>query len=186
MALVTESFEDFLLKNLNKSFEEHKVRVTNEANFYVFQLLRELMNGERFRTISGFGDAEQPLAVMVRNAFDAPTTEEKMWRFVAIGDHSFCISSLFEGHVNRKFTDLAYCIGIGSNSYQQSGKLAGNKPLSILYNELSMNFAELISAASAALGKGRIYSNTELLRAYRQHLDTGKGGLAGELLKRSN
>lgn len=186
MALVTESFEDFLLKNLNKSFEEHKVRVTDEANFYVFQLLKDLMKGERFRTVSGFGDAEQPLAIMVRNALDAPTIAEKMWRFVAIGDHSFCISSLFEGHVNRKFTDLAYCIGIGSNSYQQSGKLAGNKSLSSLYNELSMNFAELISVASAALNEGKIYSNTELLRAYRQHLETGKSELVMELLKKSN
>ena len=186
MTLVTESFEDFLMKNLKKSFEEQEVRVTDEANFYVFHLLRDFISIERFRTLSGLGSSEQPLALMVKNAFDAPTASEQMWRFVAIGDHSFYISSFLEGHVNRKFKDMTYCRNIGSNSYQQSGRLSGNKSLSKLYRELGLNFTELTSVASAALNKDKIYNNIELLKAYRQYLENGKSELVMELLKKSN
>lgn len=90
---------------------------------------------------------------MVEEAFDAPTTSEQLWRFVAIGDHSFFISSFLDGHVNRNFANKDYCLGIGSNSYLQAGSLClfSEKKFSGMYYELGSKFTDLVEVAEHAL-----------------------------------
>ncbi len=151
--IVNDSLESLLYQPLNISLKEHKVEVSDEAAFYVHHLFAEYLKSSKFHTVSGFSNTDKPLAIMVREAYDAPTMSEQMWRFVAIGDHTFFIASFFSGQVNRHFDDIGYCIGIGSDSYMQAGDLClvSEKNLSKLYHELGVNFEGLVGVATYAL-----------------------------------
>ncbi|MFH0752621.1 MAG: hypothetical protein V1914_03430 [archaeon] len=151
--IIRENFGCFLYESLKKSFAEHKVEVSEEADFYIHNLLTEYLRTPKFKTVSGLSNSEKPLALMVQEAYDAPTISEQLWRFVAIGDHSFFISSFLDGHVNRNFENKDYCLGIGSNSYLQAKGLftSSEKKLSELYYELGMNFVDLVVVAESAL-----------------------------------
>lgn len=155
--VVSQTFESVLYEALNKSVSSQKLKISEEANFYVYQLLKEYLSSSKFKTVSGLSNSDKPLALMVKEALDAPTISEQTWRFVAIGDHSFFISSFFLGHVNRKFGDLNYCIGIGSSSYLQARDLypRREKDLSKLYNELGIKFENLVKLATSALNSVR-------------------------------
>lgn len=153
MNIAPVSFDEFLYKALKKSFLEQQVEVSEEADFYVHNLLTEYLRIAKFNTVSGFSDTEKPLAVMVSEAYKAQTISEQLWRLVAIGDHTFFISSFFSGQLNRHFHNLDYCIGIGSSSYLQACDLCAlsEKNLSKLYHELGVRFEDLVIVATYAL-----------------------------------
>lgn len=153
--IVTDSFGLLLYDSLKKSLLEHKIAVSEETDFYIYNLLIEYLTSPKFNTVSGLGNSDKPLALMVKKAFDAPTTSEQLWRFVAIGDHSFFIASFFDGHVNSKFANKDYCLGIGSNSYLQAGSLClfSEKKFSGMYYELGSKFTDLVEVAEHALEK---------------------------------
>ncbi len=150
---MTDSFGLLLYESLKNSFAKHKVKVSEEADFYVYNLLTEYLTSPKFKTVSGLWNSDKPLALMVKEAFDAPTMSEQLWRFVAIGDHSFFIASFLEGHVNKKFANKGYCLGIGSNSYLQAGGLCllSEKKFSGMYYELGSKFTDLVEVAEHAL-----------------------------------
>lgn len=151
--IVRETLEYFLYDALGKSFAAKKVKVPEDVSFYINSLLADYIKSSKFKTVSGFSDSEKPLAIMVKEALDAPTISEQIWRLVAIGDHSFFISSFFSGNISRKFNNLDYCIDIGSNSYLQACGLYTHtgRELSRLYHELGMRFTDLVEVASSAL-----------------------------------
>src|SRR3989339_1245805 len=117
MALIelTPNLESSLYWPLKKSFEAKKVNVSEETAFYINNLLAGYITSPDF-------DSDKPLASMVLDALYTPEKDDRLHKFVAIGDYSFFMSSVFQGHVNRNFGPCSrvYCIRIGSNSYLEA------------------------------------------------------------------
>lgn len=58
--IVTDSFGALLYKSLKSSFAKHKVKVSDEADFYVYNLLTEYLTSSKFNTVSGLWDPDKP------------------------------------------------------------------------------------------------------------------------------
>ncbi len=184
MELITQPFGEFMFNALEKSLVQHKVQVTDAAKFYVLNLLKEYLNGEKFRTVPGFSEDES-LTIMVKEALETQPRKEQILKFVAIGNHCFYMSSMFSGHVNRKFTDLGYCIEMGSTAYLQSGNLYSRQRqrVSHVYQELGQKFPQLTGAVSTALTANKQYTYKDILDLYEQYLkDNNRKGIE-EILK---
>ena len=154
MTLVIEAGLDSFYNALKKSFREHNIKVSEEADFYVFNLLTEYLQSDKF-FIPGVSDEDKALAVMLKEAYEAPTKKEQILKLVVLGDRSFFISSYFSGCINnRNFkADNQYCKSLGSRAYMNAGGLysPSNGLFAKLYYELGEKFDGLVSVASAAL-----------------------------------
>ncbi len=152
---VTPNLESSLYLPLKKSFEAKKVKVSEETSFYINRLLADCIKSANFHSLSGLGDSDKPLALMVNDAFKAPTTDERLWKFVAIGDYSFFVSSFCFEQINKRLGSggRMYCMSIGSNSYLEACSLfaPSKREMSKLYLELGKRFTELVIVAESAL-----------------------------------
>jgi hypothetical protein len=129
----------------------------------------------------------KPLAHMLAEALEAPTTFARQRSLQRLGDVSLFVAGFFARSFARKLIDIDYHIAMGGNAYSS---LADTMPRSLsgrciaaIYMQLAQKFQRLVDALNEVSEMSYQHTDADILRLYEQWMKTGSPRAHGLLNK---
>ena len=171
------NLRDYFRRSVEDVIDNRGVNMDPHAAHYVVNLLTSFSRSEALYEDDGESYGLRPLALMLADAANASSVEERSQALQRIGDVSLFISGFFSHSLARTAVDIDYYINMGGNAYavlseEVRGTFRGNA-FAPIYQELSEKFLVLIDILNEVRDSKRIDSDVDLLRTYQQWQKTG-------------
>ena len=171
------NLRDYFRSSVEDVIDNRGVDMDPHAAHYVVNLLTSFSRSEALYEDDGESYGLRPLALMLADAANASSVEERSQSLQRIGDVSLFISGFFSDSLSRNAVDIDYYINMGGNAYavlseEVRGTFRGNA-FAPIYQELSEKFLVLIDILNEVRDSKRIDSDVDLLRTYEQWQKTG-------------
>ncbi|MEX2495430.1 MAG: hypothetical protein WD448_05035 [Woeseia sp.] len=172
-----ENLRDYFRESMDAAIDKQGAKVDPHATHYVVNLLTLFARSEDL-----YEDHEQayglkPLALMMADAVEAPTAEQRNFALQRLGDVSLFIAGFFADSLAHKLVDLDYYIHMGGNAYGSlSDEIRGTmrgRVLASVYAELARKFQIVVDILNEVRDGARQSSDIDLLRTYEVWLRTG-------------
>jgi len=171
------SLRDYFRTSIEGVIENQGVDMDPHAAHYVVNLLTLYSRSEELYEDDGEIYGLKPLALMLADAANASSVEERSQFLQRIGDVSLFVSGFFSDSLVRNVVDIDYYISMGGNAYASlseeiRGTFRGNA-FAPIYKELSENFSVFIDILNEVRDSRRRDSDVDLLRTYDLWQKTG-------------
>ena len=171
------NLRDYFRRSVEDVIDNRGVDMDPHAAHYVVNLLTSFSRSEALYEDDGESYGLKPLALMLADAANASSVEERSQSLQRIGDVSLFVSGFFSNSLARTAVDIDYYINMGGNAYavlseEVRGTFRGNA-FAPIYQELSEKFLVLIDILNEVRDSKRIDSDVDLLRTYQQWQKTG-------------
>ena len=171
------NLRDYFRRSVEGVMENQGVDMNPHASYYVVNLLTSYSRSEALYEDDGESYGLRPLALLLADAANANSVEERSHLLQRIGDVSLFISGFFSDSLERNAVDIDYYINMGGNAYavlseEIRGTFRGNA-FAPIYQELSEKFLILIDILNEVRDSRRADSNLDLLRTYEVWQKTG-------------
>jgi hypothetical protein len=145
---ITVNAQEFFREKVTEAIAKQNVKVGDDIEFYLVNLLCEFIAPNKLDTVVGELDALQtPLALMLKQAMEAPP-QQQMRIYKYLGDTSLYVAGFFQDYFNRKAFDIGYYISLGSSAYGNVSSLFrdqhGDEGFQAMYGNLASKFRELV------------------------------------------
>jgi hypothetical protein len=172
-----QNLRDYFRESMDAAIDKQGVDVDPHATHYVVNLLTLFARSEDLYEDHGPAYGLKPLALMMVDAVDAPTAEQRNFALQRIGDVSLFIAGFFADSLAHRLVDLDYYIYMGGNAYgslsdEMRGTLRG-KVLANVYRELAHKFQTVVDILNEVRDGARQSTDIDLLRTYEVWLRTG-------------
>jgi hypothetical protein len=157
--------QDYFRELVTGVFTSQHILTQPETEFYLVNLLHQFMSADRLQ--------DQPLAILLKQAFEetCPTTQTALFR--NIGDLSLYMAGFFQDSFNRKLVDVDYYIDIGGSAYQRVASSFQEALLKKVYKELADKFGVFVDVLAEISEKTSPKTEKDLLRLYELWMRTG-------------
>ena len=171
------NLRDYFRTSIDEVIEGQGVDLDPHATHYVVNMMTLFARSEELYEDDGENFGLRPLALMLADAADAPSQEQRNQTLQRIGDVALFISGFFIESLVNKAVDVDYYVHMGENAYgslseEVRGTFRGNA-FADVFRELALNFQILIDVLNEVRANGRPDSDTNLLRMYEVWLKTG-------------
>jgi hypothetical protein len=172
-----QNLRDYFRESIDAAIEKQKADVDPHATHYVVNLLTLFSRSEDLYEDHGDIYGLKPLALMLVDAVEAASAEQRTTSLQRIGDVSLFIAGFFADSLAHRLVDLDYYIHMGGNAYgslseEIRGTLRG-RALAHVYRELAHKFQVLVDVLNEVRDGARQSSDVDLLRTYEIWLKTG-------------
>lgn len=177
--LLRSTARDFFRGLVRQSCDEQKVTPSENAEFYLVQLLERFIRHER-------GLLDRPLALDYLAAFD-DDPQARYQRLRHVGDTALFVSGVFTESLEGKAVGCEYYTSLGGLAYQQLAALPGTprgRSVIALFTEMSARFLDFVRVLSHMSLDELFASDRDTLRIYRRWLVTRGARDANVLLRR--
>src|SRR5580692_10758917 len=143
------NLREFFHDALQSAFAKQHLCVEDQTEHYVVNLLTLFARSEALYERTPGGTRLKPLAVMLAEALEAPSAQDRHRGLQRLGDVSLFVAGFFAQSFARKLIDIDYHIAMGGRAY---GTLAGGlcrgrrQVLGRVFAELAMKFQPLVDA----------------------------------------
>ena len=149
------NLREFFHDSLNSAMASNRLAVESDTAHYVVNLLTLFARAEAFHDPADTSPTRRPLALMLADALEAPTTEERMFGLQRLGDISLFIAGFFAADLQRAVVDLDYYVSMGGGAYstlsvQSRGTMKG-RAFGSVFAELGAKFQQLVELAKSKL-----------------------------------
>ena len=164
------NLEDYFRTSIDDVMTRQCVDVDPHATHYVVNLLTLYSRSEELYEDDGETYGLRPLALMMADAADAASTEQRNYSLQRIGDVALFIAGFFAESLADKPVDIDYYITMGGNAYgslseEVRGTFRGNT-FAPIYRELAIKFQVLVDVLNEVRDAARHESDVDLLRTY--------------------
>jgi hypothetical protein len=171
------NLRDYFRTSIDDAIAEQGVDVDPHATHYVVNMMTLFSRSDQFYQDDGETCGLKPLALMLADAADAPSTEQRNQTLQRIGDVALFISGFFVESLANKAVDIDYYMIMGESAYgslseEVRGTFRGNA-FADVYWELATKFQILIDVLHEVRDSARAESDVNLLRTYEIWLKTG-------------
>jgi hypothetical protein len=173
------NLKEFFRDALHDALSHQRVAVEDQTEHYVVNLLTLFSDADALFERNPDGQARsrlKPLALMLGEALDAPTSEARFRGLQRLGDVSLFIAGFFSAGFARKLVDVDYHIAMGGRAY---GTLADNctparaRTLRQVFAELAAKFTPMVDALNEISESAYRHSDQDRLRLYELWVKTG-------------
>jgi hypothetical protein len=178
------SLKEFFRDALHDALSHQHVAVEGETEHYVVNVLTLFSDADALYERQSHNEARQaesrrqlkPLAMMLGEALEAPTSEARFRGLQRLGDVSLFIAGFFSAGFARKLVDIDYHIAMGGQAY---GALAESCPASRartlrqVFAELAAKFQPMVDALNEISESSYQHSDQDRLRLYELWVKTG-------------
>jgi len=176
---------DYFRTSVEGVIAEQGVDVKPHATYYVVNLLTLFSRSEDLYDDDGDTFGVKPLALMLADANDAPSPEQRNSTLQRIGDVALFISGFFADSLATNAVDLDYYIHMGGSAYGSlSSEVRGTfrgRAFGDTYSELAAKFQVLVDVLNEVRDRERQESDVDLLRTYSVWQKTGSKRAEGLL-----
>ena len=147
--------------------DSQRLNTQPETEFYLVNLLNQFMTTDRLYARDGQGAMrDEPLALMIKEALEAPKVQEQEALFRHVGDVSLYTAGFFQDSLSRKSVDVDYYIDLGGTAYQQVASRMDENVLKGMYEELANKFGAFVDVLAEVSHKTSFRTEKDLLRLY--------------------
>ncbi len=176
--LPVANLREFFKDSVHGALLKQHVAVEEQTEQYVVNLLTLFARSEALYENTPEGVRLRPLALMLHDALEAPTSGARHRALQRLGDVSLFIAGFFAHSFAAKLIDIDYHIGMGGRAY---GALAAatargsGRVLAAVFGELAQKFQPLVDALNEVSDSAYTHSDRDILRLYEIWLKTGSG-----------
>ena len=115
--LPVTNLREFFKDALHGALEKRRLAVEDQTEHYVVNLLTLFSRSEALYDKTSEGTRLKPLVVMLTEALEARSTEDRNRGLQRLGDVSLFIAGFFAQSFARKLVDIDYHIAMGGRAY---------------------------------------------------------------------
>lgn len=171
------NLRDYFRESIDAAIDNQGVDVDPHAAHYVVNLLTLFSRSEDLYEDHGEIYGLRPLALMMADATDAATVEQRSFSLQRIGDVALFISGFFADSLAHKLVDLDYYINMGGTAYGSlSDAIRGTargRALCDVYVELAHKFQVVVDVLNEVRDGAQNSSDINILRTYEIWIKTG-------------
>jgi hypothetical protein len=171
------NLREFFRDSVHAALERQNVGVDDHTEHYVVNLLTMFTRSEALFDATPDGTRLKPLALMLADAGDAGTREERLRTLQRLGDVSLFVAGFFAQGFARRLVDVDYHVAMGGHAY---GTLADTcrtgargRALGAVFGELARKFQRLVDALNDVSEMAHRHDHRDVLRQYEIWLKTG-------------
>ena len=181
------NLREFFRESVASAMVSNKLQAERDTAHYVVNLLTLYARSEDFHEPGDSDAGRRPLALMLADAIDAPTVEERLHGLQRLGDFSLFIAGFFADDLQESVVDLDYYISMGGGAYstlsmQSRGTFKG-RAFGSVFAELGDKFHRFVDVLNDIRDQAGASSDRDVLRLYEVWLKTGSER-AARLLRR--
>jgi hypothetical protein len=182
------SLQEYFRDSISEAMKRQGVSADDHTAFYVVNLLTLFSRSEALYESSDEHRGTRPLALMLAEAVDAASVEQRNFLLQRIGDISLFIAGFFGESLARKPVDVDYYIRMGGSAYGSlsshvRGTMRG-RVFAAVFAELAGKFSEFVDVLADVREEYADHHDVDVLRLYELWLRTGSARIA-RLLRRS-
>jgi hypothetical protein len=185
--VAVSSLREFFRDAFHTASEHQRLKIDEQAEQYVVNVLTMFSRADALYERTPDGLRIKPLAHMLAEALEAPTTFARQRSLQRLGDVSLFVAGFFARSFARKLIDIDYHIAMGGNAYSS---LADTMPRSLsgrciaaIYMQLAQKFQRLVDALNEVSEMSYQHTDADILRLYEQWMKTGSPRAHGLLNK---
>jgi hypothetical protein len=174
------SLKEFFRDALHDALSHQHVAVEDQTEHYVVNMLTIFADADALYERNPCEPAQRtrlkPLAIMLGEALEAPTHEERFRAMQRLGDVSLFIAGFFSAGFARKLVDVDYHIAMGGRAYgtlADSCPAARGRTLRQVFAELAAKFTPMVDALNEISESSYQHSDKDRLRLYELWSKTG-------------
>jgi hypothetical protein len=172
------NLREFFRDELHGALEKQQVVVEDQTEYYVVNLLTLFSRSEALYEKTSEGSRLKPLVVMLTEALEAPSTEDRNRGLQRLGDVSLFIAGFFAQSFARKLIDIDYHIAMGGRAYATladtlSRNRGRGRVLGKVFSELAEKFQPMVDALNEVSETSYQHTDKDILRLYEIWLKTG-------------
>jgi hypothetical protein len=181
------NLREFFRDSIGDSMESNQLSADRNTAYYVVNLLTLFARAEDFHDPADDAAIRRPLALMLADALDAPTAEQRCFGLQRLGDISLFIAGFFAHDLQHSAVDLDYYVSMGGGAYctlsQETRGTVHGKAFGKVYAELGEKFQKFVDVLNDIRDQAGATSDVDVLRQYEVWLKTGSER-AARLLRR--
>lgn len=174
--LKSESLPEFFRDKVNQSIQNLSLSVSNDAEFYLVNLLTVFTKTEYLYERDKKGEiVEKALALQLFDSLLAPL-DSRITILKHLGDIALYTSGFFGESLVQKMVSLDYYVSMGYSAYSSLSQLIAEnsgKSLKELFEELSLNFVNFVDVLSDVADSTNFKTDQALIKLYDRWLNTG-------------
>lgn len=180
------NLREFFRDALHASLQRQKLAVEDQTEHYVVNLLTLFARSEALYDQTPDGPRLKPLVVMLAEALEARSTDDRNRGLQRLGDVSLFVAGFFAQGFARKLIDVDYHIAMGGRAYGVLASALGRgrgRVLAQVFAELADKFQPMVDALNDISETSYRHSDRDILRLYEIWMKTGSRR-SFEILKR--
>jgi hypothetical protein len=175
--LAVTNLREFFHDSVQTALRQQRVAVDEHTEHYVVNVLTMFARSEELYEQTPEGVRLRPLAHMLAEASEAPTSQKRDETLRRLGDVSLFIAGFFAQSFARKLVDVDYHIAMGGRAYgtlaeSMRGSVRG-QVFSAVFMELAQKFQRLVDVLNEVAEMAHQHSDKDILRLYEIWLKTG-------------
>jgi hypothetical protein len=170
------NLREFFRDALKSTFAKQHLTVEDQTEHYVVNLLTLFARSEALYERTPQGTRLKPLVVMLSEALEAPSQQDRHRGLQRLGDVSLFVAGFFAQSFARKLVDIDYHIAMGGRAYGTLAVAHARGPRRVLgavFAELASKFQPLVDALNELAESAYHHSDRDILRLYEIWLKTG-------------
>lgn len=185
--LAVTNLREFFHDSVQTALKQQRVSVDDHTEHYVVNVLTMFARSEELYDRTPEGIRLKPLAHMLAEASEAPTSHQRDETLRRLGDVSLFVAGFFAQSFARKLIDVDYHIAMGGRAYgtlaeSMRGTLRG-QVFAAVFMELAQKFQRVVDVLNEVAEMAYQHSDKDILRLYEIWLKTGSPRAYG-LLRR--
>jgi hypothetical protein len=175
--LAVTNLREFFHDSVQTALRQQRVAVDDHTEHYVVNVLTMFARSEELYDRTPEGVRLKPLALMLADASEAPTTQGREEALRRLGDVSLFVAGFFAQSFARKLVDVDYHIAMGGRAYgtlaeTMRGSLRG-QVFAAVFMELAQKFQRLVDVLNEVAEMAYRHTDKDILRLYEIWLKTG-------------
>ena len=176
-ALDQRNLQEFFRDEVHEALARQQVAVDDHTEHYVVNVLTMFARTEALFDATPDGTRLKPLALMLADAADASSGEQRSRMLQRLGDVSLFVAGFFSHGFSRRLVDVDYHIAMGGRAYGTLAACCGpgarGRALGSVFAELAVKFQRLVDALNDVSEMSWRQSDRDVLRLYEIWLKTG-------------
>jgi hypothetical protein len=176
-AIAVMDLREFFHDSVQHALRHQHVAVNDQTEHYLVNVLTTFARADALYEQTHEGRQLKPLALMLADAADAPSSEQQRQVLQRMGDVSLFMAGFFAHGFARKLIDIDYHIAMGGRAYASlADSLRGRSrgaALASVFTELAAKFQRLVDVLNDVAEMARPATDKDLLRLYEIWLKTG-------------
>lgn len=175
--LAVTNLREFFHDSIQTALRQQRVEVDDHTEHYVVNVLTNFARSEQLYDQTPEGVRLKPLALMLADAAEAPTTQRREEALRRLGDVSLFVAGFFAQSFARKLIDVDYHIAMGGRAYgtlaeTMRGSIRG-QVFATVFLELAQKFQRLVDVLNEVAEMAYQHTDKDILRLYEIWLKTG-------------
>jgi hypothetical protein len=170
------NLKEFFKEALHGALENQHLAVEDQTEHYVVNLLTLFARSEALFERTADGPRLRPLALMLSEAVEARSADDRNRNLQRLGDVSLFIAGFFAQSFARRLVDIDYHIAMGGGAYSalaESMAHGRGRVLGVVFAELAEKFQPMVDALNELSETAYSHSDKDILRLYEVWLKTG-------------